>query len=443
MPPSASTSLSIPSLLLPTPPSHSQDLNAQPNPRYASHMPPIFTEQWRREQEIAELKRQRDAQQLENASQSKHGVVVYAWSKDNEPPSIHEFQGGWSWPYFKLTPAVLSTVELMGSTETAKPCIQLYRHGLSTWVTIDPGHTIELCAGDRVFLKARHVRCPAGFDDHLRAPSKQATPHLRYNLPRERSYIREKLKGNRKGKEREISEDTIEVTSSDSSISKPKMAKRKRGGGQRRLSPISLLARPLLGSHVKTEPDIELFSDRSPPDVPARKKHKQLPTASQTPPVVILRTPGRRHISPSPKVIEISSDDEDSFLPLFSRFTASPMPSCVKGEGSSTPARSDYGDKSSEDSDCEAPRGSKKKRWPAHYHAVDIVSFFADVSAHPEEKLPSVFKRHFPHATFHNTTYYENRKRWKSARESARDQVLRGKHSDKGLWSSFLKLSRK
>jgi hypothetical protein len=45
---------------LPISPANSS-LDAHPNPRYASLMPPIFTEQWQREQELAEENRKRDA----------------------------------------------------------------------------------------------------------------------------------------------------------------------------------------------------------------------------------------------------------------------------------------------------------------------------------------------------------------------------------------------
>jgi hypothetical protein len=56
-------------------------------------MPPIFTEQWQREQELAEKNRKRDAQRLAaNSTKAKHGVVVYALSEDGRPPTVHGFQ---------------------------------------------------------------------------------------------------------------------------------------------------------------------------------------------------------------------------------------------------------------------------------------------------------------------------------------------------------------
>ncbi|KAG6824017.1 hypothetical protein H0H92_008255, partial [Tricholoma furcatifolium] len=55
--------------------------NALPDPRYASHMPPIFTEQWEREQQLREERRCADAARIEGVKRAKHTVVVYAWSE--------------------------------------------------------------------------------------------------------------------------------------------------------------------------------------------------------------------------------------------------------------------------------------------------------------------------------------------------------------------------
>jgi len=48
------------------------------NARYVSHMPAIFTEQLRREQELLEDQRQRDADRIQNKKRSKQSVVIYA-----------------------------------------------------------------------------------------------------------------------------------------------------------------------------------------------------------------------------------------------------------------------------------------------------------------------------------------------------------------------------
>ncbi|EDR08939.1 uncharacterized protein LACBIDRAFT_326574 [Laccaria bicolor S238N-H82] len=67
-----------------TPPS-TETINALPDARYASHMPAILTDQLRREQELLEDRRQRDAEHIQNEKRSKQSIVVYAWNQDASP----------------------------------------------------------------------------------------------------------------------------------------------------------------------------------------------------------------------------------------------------------------------------------------------------------------------------------------------------------------------
>jgi hypothetical protein len=60
---------------LPISPANSS-LDARPKPRDALHMPPIFTEQWQRKQELPEENQKRDSQRLADSTTAKHGVVV-------------------------------------------------------------------------------------------------------------------------------------------------------------------------------------------------------------------------------------------------------------------------------------------------------------------------------------------------------------------------------
>ena len=196
-------------------------INAFPNPRYISHMPPIFVEQWRREQELAEQKRTIDAHRIASAKQAKHSVAVYAWLEDGAPPLVHEFQSGFTWPFFTLTPEILAVVELDGGGGNARSRLQLYRPSLGVWAGVSEGYTLELCEGDRVFLRGSDVVETADFDKHLRLGSKSDIPHLRHNLPRERREVRNKMKG-------QHSNPTVEEVSSDDSAPEK---------GRRRLSP--------------------------------------------------------------------------------------------------------------------------------------------------------------------------------------------------------------
>ena len=117
-------------------------------------MPP---KQWQREQELAEENRKRDTQRLADSTKAKHGVIVYAWSKDGKPPTIHECQSGFSWPSFTLVPEILSVVDLTGAGSTARLCVQFYRRARGVWVGVDAGYVLGLRAGNLIFLKASHV----------------------------------------------------------------------------------------------------------------------------------------------------------------------------------------------------------------------------------------------------------------------------------------------
>jgi len=99
-----------------TPPS-TQTVNALPDARYVSHMPTIFTDQLRREQELLEDQRQCDAERIQNEKRSKQSVVVYAWNQDASPPLIRMFQAGFTWPFFVLTPKILSFVGLADTAD--------------------------------------------------------------------------------------------------------------------------------------------------------------------------------------------------------------------------------------------------------------------------------------------------------------------------------------
>jgi hypothetical protein len=382
---------------LPMSPANSS-LNAHPNPRYASHMPPIFTEQWQCEQELAEENRKCDAQRLADSTKAKHGVVVYAWSEDGKPPTVHEFQSGFSWPFFTLVPEILSVVDLTSAGSTVRSRVQLYRSALGVWVGVDAGYVLELRAGDRIFLKASHVEDTLEFDKHLHASSKETMPHLRHNLPGERWYVRERLK--------EIGLGTVTSStpsSTDDSGSEDRTVSVKKPQGRRRLSPIPF---PILSNdHHLLSPKSTTSASPNTIENPPRD-HKQRTKRKRT--EYSPEDPSKRiHGGSDTNVLELSSDDDEPRPP-------SPSPS-------KRAARSD----------------DAGKRWPADYLVQDIVRFFSDCSEHPQEKLHTVFHRHFPTVSFHRSTYYDNLKRWKRAKQAVRDGVMGDK------WSVFIMRSRK
>lgn len=70
-----------PSSSLPAPAmqSNAPTVDPRPNPRYVSHILPIFTEQYGREQQMQEKNRAVEAERQRRAKLSKQGVIIYAW----------------------------------------------------------------------------------------------------------------------------------------------------------------------------------------------------------------------------------------------------------------------------------------------------------------------------------------------------------------------------
>ena len=155
-------------------------------------MPAIFTEQLRREQELLEDQRQLDADRIQNEKRTKQSVVIYAWNQDASPPLIRMFQAGFTWPFFVLTPSILS---LLGLADAARHGgLQMYETAsLRAWVHIDDGHTLEVREGHRIFIKDVAVRDYQDFDLH-HIGTRQSAPHLRYDLTTERASLRERSK---------------------------------------------------------------------------------------------------------------------------------------------------------------------------------------------------------------------------------------------------------
>jgi len=57
-----------------TPSSSIRPIDARPNPRVASHLPPIFTEQLARGHELCEVHRRSESKILANTTKAKKGV---------------------------------------------------------------------------------------------------------------------------------------------------------------------------------------------------------------------------------------------------------------------------------------------------------------------------------------------------------------------------------
>ena len=423
-------------------------LDANPNPRHASHMPAIFTEQVRHEQELTEAKRWTDAEWIACESKAKRSVVIYSWAEDGEPPNVHQFQGGFTWPYFIINDDVLATLELSTSHSTNQPSnphVQLYQQPLGTWVGIHWDYVVQLSEGASIFLKARKVCDCIDLDKHIQRVTESNTPHLWYNLAGERRYIHERLDlGSAKGKGK-----VHEAVAAAGPMTS--------GGCRHHLPPVTVVSQEFGStwdsSHITVASPIalDLSSDEAVSvhqKAPQKRKRASTPFSQSPPPVA--QSSKRLHSHPvDPEIMELSSDSDESMANsplLHPRIKVEyPSPSPLirwQSTSRSTSDQSNVFDSDSSDS-YRIPSKTTRHRWPAHYHAIDVVAFFDDVDNHPKETTEHIFAQHFPDTKFRHTTYYDNRSQWTSAKPSIKTQVLDGRCSPKGLWSYFLKLSKK
>ncbi|KAG6805813.1 hypothetical protein H0H92_013904, partial [Tricholoma furcatifolium] len=207
-------------------------------------MPPIFTEQWEREQQLREERRCADAARIEGVKRAKHTVVVYAWSEESSPPTIMEFQEGFTYPYFILTPTILNDLNINPS-----PYFNLYRHSLKVWTTVKAGHSVTIDNTASIFVKSSTIRtehCQA-FEASLRTAIDASKPlHFRHNFQHERAHVKS-----------EILKAQINASRPKRALSSPTPSP-----PRHRYQPPSQLR------EVKTEPDVKIESQPQPTSLP-------------------------------------------------------------------------------------------------------------------------------------------------------------------------------
>lgn len=173
-----------------TVPSSNQPLDARPDPRFTSHLRPIYVDSLAREQALELAKSKLDAERIASAKQAAQKVTVHAWVPNATEPESRQIQKGFIWPFFKLSTEILTLLELQHTVESGS--LQVYDEVDGYWVTIDIDHVMEVREGQCVYLRDRSVKVCQGFDDLFKPIS---YPHLRNNLAQERAYVRNAWKG--------------------------------------------------------------------------------------------------------------------------------------------------------------------------------------------------------------------------------------------------------
>jgi len=105
-----------------------ETLNALPDARYLHRKP-------RHEQEFLEDQPRRDTERNPNEKRTKQSVTIYAWNQDPSPRLIRVFHAGFTWPFFVLTPRILSLIGLADAAgcrslqiyETVAPSLGAHR----------------------------------------------------------------------------------------------------------------------------------------------------------------------------------------------------------------------------------------------------------------------------------------------------------------------------
>ncbi|KAF8802113.1 hypothetical protein BYT27DRAFT_7307879 [Phlegmacium glaucopus] len=157
------------------------------NPRYASQMMAVFTQQYADEHAQEERQRAVDAERLANIEKAKNHVIIYSWPKEDVEATVFEVQGSFKWLLFPLTPTILCDTDLMLPGEQQMR-FKRYNPSIHTWSKVPVGHIITLKAGKHIFLKGYNINNCQDFD-HLLSASQPRKSHFFKNLPHECSYV--------------------------------------------------------------------------------------------------------------------------------------------------------------------------------------------------------------------------------------------------------------
>lgn len=326
---------------------------------------------------------------------------------------MFEVQGGFKWPHFVLTAAILSEVDLLlGDEKEAR--FKIYNTAIHTWTKVRIGHVITLKDGDHIFLKGHDVVSCQDFD-RLLSVSQDRKPHFLKNLPRERAHIRQALK-EKKVKAREKASSDSEDEEDDDEDKNYDDKERNTTQATRKIPRPPLI----IPRQFKTEPSdfaIE-FAMSNNDDLPSRSTASH-PTAPHVDEVKI-----------EPMVIDLTiSDPEDETIPVTRKRARSPQHSSL----SLSPSLS-LGHITSNDDE---------PVWPSDFYVVDIVHGFKKCEAARRNRtsVEEAFFKCFK-VPFRSTTFYNHRRHWENASEACRDEALRSGRSAAGSWKTFLKRSR-
>ncbi|KAF8168384.1 hypothetical protein B0H34DRAFT_645984 [Crassisporium funariophilum] len=126
------------------------------HPRFANHLRPIFTQVVADQQEKLRLQTVLDAELKEKAQKAKQRIAVYPWTTEDTAPTVKIFQD-FTWLYLTITTGLLAAIGLLEASEQGN--LRMYdENNIQDWVAVDIGYVMEVCEGQRLFLKDALVR---------------------------------------------------------------------------------------------------------------------------------------------------------------------------------------------------------------------------------------------------------------------------------------------
>ncbi|KAH7926698.1 hypothetical protein BV22DRAFT_1127940 [Leucogyrophana mollusca] len=473
----------VPSTSHPHPPPAAPRKGRAPGsaPRYATQMPPAFTAQNAREEEIEEEQRQRDREQIQAAQRAKNNVLTYAWTEDGLVPMIYEFQDGFKLPRFFFTIDVLRKLGL----DPTRP-VQRYNRLLDIWTHFDVGHMVTLMPRDNgiLLVKQAHVSECKDFDQHLSKLERPGSPNIIQGLPNERKFMRaaSRARSSRPGSPSTVG---VAVSDEDERDEGPVPTIHARcHNGRRTKGPVrpakhacldSIIsisddddtapvpARPRPAKHARLDSVISLSDDDNSAPVPTHppmttRLHSRSPSidsmssSSSSGPVVVptKRTRSRSRHAVAHPVSQRRSPSVGSFVPL-----DAPTSSWAESNASHSPSPSSSEPiVKTESSGSLLSRGGSRNKpievenvihWPVDFYAVDVGQGFVKcrLAAEAHRSVPEAFAKHFG-VPFKSTTFYDNRRVWDwNANKALKKRFVQYGRTRKGLWSAFMKVAER
>ncbi|KAF8219075.1 hypothetical protein L208DRAFT_1343723, partial [Tricholoma matsutake] len=130
-----------------------------------------------------------NAERLVNIEKAKHHMIIYAWPKYNVEAIVFEVQGGFTWPLFTLTAAILSEAGLLVPGMAEETRVKKYNTYVNTWSQMPVTHIITLKPSNHIFLKGHDVTDCLNFV-MLHSESQDCKPHFSNNLQQECAHVR-------------------------------------------------------------------------------------------------------------------------------------------------------------------------------------------------------------------------------------------------------------